>query len=274
MPDIAAPKPIERLLEQAVSRGSTLIRRLAADALSRRLRSGHGRGGQFFTDAERLELARSIAATTAAADLLGRQRLRSTLRAVRFSEDSEWLAKMLTPRAALDYLRSTRVDPDAFEIEHEGRAFQLAVTTDAEILDRIFNVITDRIETGKAVRDTPGIISRILDDAGIEHNAGYGELVWRTTAMESYRNGAWKEYQDPDVGDLLPVWRYIGVRDGRQRPSHFAHCGKYWPREISFQSVRGTSVSDVINCRCDWVPINRLEWKRLQARGVTLEPPP
>lgn len=294
MPDLTATpgtdgERVEALLTHAISSGSALLRRLATEALKRRLRAGqHQGGGQLFDDREQLDLARHIASATAAADLLGRQRIRRRLlRAVPFAEstpfdaDQEWLRKLLTPRAALDWFQTLdplKVNPDLFELQHEGQGFQLAATTDREVLSKVFDVVRDRMETGKSVSPAPQAISRLLTDAGIEHNSGYAANVFRTNTMESYRTGAWKEFQDPDLEATFPVWKYIGVKDGRQRqgpepkyPNHRIHCGKYWPRSVDFKDVRGREGKDVYQCRCDFLPINKYEWERLQEAGVKLE---
>ena len=79
--------------------------------------------------------------------------------------------------------------------------------------------------------------------------------------------GQTQELQDPDVREVFPVWRYDGIRDGRQGADHAAHFGHYYSSEVAFATVRGRRP---YNCRCTMTPVSVWEWEELQAQGVRL----
>ena len=253
------------------------------------------RSGQFFTDHEQLALTNRLAQIMSVSDLIGRARIQVEVdRAIEHDEFMEWswpwtqadLAAIFTPRAALAFFRKianiiVEGGAELYATIMEGRAFSLAVTADKIILDKVAKVIDNRIETGKDIRGGERVIEEILDASGIAHRNGYGEMVSRTNTIEAYNHGSWARFQDRDLDEFYPVWKYVGIRDGRQRqgpepekPDHRIHCGKYWPRSISFFDVRGRAARDVINCRCSFVGVTKRKWAKLESQGARLEVEP
>lgn len=115
----------------------------------------------------------------------------------------------------------------------------------------------------------PKAVQRILDDAGVSpKNPQYSEMAFRTNMMNSYNEGADAERQDPDVAETFPVWRYVGVRDGRQGKDHEPHFDKYYPNDASFAEVRDSIKVRPFNCRCTQIPIDKFSWAKLQAGGA------
>lgn len=178
----------------------------------------------------------------------------------------------LAPLRALDWFRKLipglNVPAASFAKDHERQGFTLAATTDETLLGRIQGILARVLATGEQVRATPKVIDGILDDAGIApKNPQYAEMVFRTNAMSAYNRGSHEEMQDPDVKDSFPVWRYEGIRDGRQGKDHEKHFGKYYPNSANFEEVRGNRP---YNCRCTSIPIYKSTWKRLQAQGASV----
>lgn len=181
----------------------------------------------------------------------------------------------LAPLAALDYFRSLIplpgiADPGQWSDDLHRVAFTLAEDTDGVVLEKVQAALARMLETGE-VSQGPHLIDKLLDQAGITPaNPGYAENVFRTNAMDAYRQGQHEEVQA--LGDEFPVWRYLGISDGRERPSHAVHFGKYFPASVSFgevaDSVKGKF--DRYQCRCDQQFIHKKEWKRLQEQGATL----
>lgn len=272
----------EELVEPA---SIEMLARFARDGIMRRL-DGRGAG---FNDAETLQFTNRFATILTVSDLIGRIRIQ--LQAERdWQEFAEWpfpwkpsdLMSIFTPREALAFFRKianivVEGGTEVYTAIMEGRAFRLAATTDAVVTEKIARVIEGRIETGKDLRSAPHVVEGILEQSGIAHQNGYGRLVVRTNIIESYNAGAWSKFTDPDLDELYSVWRYIGIKDGRQRqgpdpkPNHRAKCGRYWPRSAAFQDVRGRGIKDVANCRCSFVGVTKYKWKRLQAEGAKLE---
>jgi hypothetical protein len=85
--------------------------------------------------------------------------------------------------------------------------------------------------------------------------------------MDAFNVGASRELQEPDVQEAFPVWRYVGIRDGRQGKDHETHFNQYFPSSLAFADVRGDRA---FNCRCSFIPIDRCEWAALQTRGARL----
>lgn len=281
-------KRAAELLRASVKRGAATLGTLTEDAV-KRLLSDPGKARQakrLFNDDERAQLADSLAATNGTAELLGRARIRKRLEQAKktsadhhdFSEaatdfscfDDSHPIHPLAPLKALSYFRrlipGLNPDRDKFADSHRRQAFSLAATTDVTLLDRIKGIIASVLATGESVSDAPKAIARILDDAGVSpRNPQYAEMAFRTNMMDAYNEGSHAEMQDPDVRGHFPVWRYVGIRDGRQGKDHEPHFDKYYPNSANFSEVRGDRP---FNCRCTSIPIYKSEWKRLQESGV------
>lgn len=240
---------------------------------------------RLFNDQDMAKIGQSIAHHNATAEIAGRARIRQRTKPfASFAEPTALFARgpseVVEPKAAVDWFRgiapASRVHPAEFEARHDGSAFQLAATTDAKILEKVHEEIARRLLNGDPVNDGAKCIREILAKAGIGTTEAYPRMVYRTNLMEAYRNGSWDEFSDPDLEEYFPVWEYMGIADGRERqgpypkPDHHQHFGKYFPRHVSFFDVRGREGKDVCNCRCDMLPINKLDWRRLQRQGAVL----
>lgn len=289
---LAGPDGVQAtaLLRRSVRSGTAALGELAAAAVERLAAKGKGamRASRLFTDDERQQFADTAAATIATAELLGRARIRERARlakagTLRFSDATPFAAfadapiEPLMPLDALEYFRSLVPDlartPATFGPRMERRAFALAVDADAVLLDKIKQSIAEAIADGL----TPGAggqaVQRILDDAGVSvRNPQYAEMVMRTNVMDAYNQGAMRELQEPDVAEAFPAWKFIGIADGRQRPSHAVHFGKYYPTSATFAEVRDSVAGkfDGFNCRCNFIPISRAELRELRDQGVAL----
>ncbi|HVR06915.1 MAG TPA: hypothetical protein VMW75_02610 [Thermoanaerobaculia bacterium] len=161
------------------------------------------------------------------------------------------------------------VDAEPFALGHEREAFTLAEATEQELLQKVQQVLQQRLETGRAIGAAPRQVDAILEEAGVHpKNPQYAELVVRTNLMDAYNTGIAGEMRAPDVALDFPVWRYLGVRDGRQGKDHEVHFGKYFANERDFREVRGRRV---FNCRCGPQPIYKSEWDRLEREGAQVE---
>jgi predicted double-glycine peptidase len=170
---------------------------------------------------------------------------------------------------------SRGVNPALFGATMRREAFTLAASTDDIVLQKVKQVIQGVLETGEGL-DAHVWIQRILDGAGVApKNPQYSEAVFRTELLESYRHGSQEELAE--VADDFPVYRYAavsgpnGLGDGRNRPTHLAKHNRYYPSSVQFTTVRGTDVGDVVNCRCDFIPVYKATWKKLQEAGARLE---
>jgi hypothetical protein len=178
----------------------------------------------------------------------------------------------ILPQEAIDFLRSlstSGIDPAALLPAINGRsAFTLALTTDAEILERVKNVIIEKLESGD-VGNGAQAVQEVLDAAGLTPTSnGYAATVFRTNAMSAY-NAAAQQALNEEI-DSFPVWRYSNPDDSRSRPHHAEKNGNYYPSTVAFEDVRGREIGDVANCRCVQVPVLFLDWEELRASGARI----
>ncbi len=96
-------------------------------------------------------------------------------------------------------------------------------------------------------------------------------MIFRTNAMDALTKGMDDERQADDMAEHFPVWRYLGIEDGRQGADHQPHFNRYYPNSASFAEVRGKRP---FNCRCVPQAIGKREWSRRQAQGARVEPWP
>jgi hypothetical protein len=283
----------EELLQRSKWEGIATIADMCESAIRRLVRGRNPlKAKELFTEAERKELADTLAAVNSTAELLGRSRIRLRQQraedlhgAKKFSEEgTSWevfkdeALKPKPPEEALKYFKKLvpriGVDPGRFGPLQERSAFTLAADTEGVILDKVQNAITSMLETGKGIDRGGTAIQEIMDAAGVSHrNSQYSEMVMRTNMKDSYATGSMKELQDPDVVETFPVWKFSGVRDGRQRPAHEQWFDKYFPNHASFAAVRDSIKGDFdgYNCRCDFIAVDKWEWAELQKAGFSVE---
>lgn len=282
---------VDHLLSDAQREGSQFLSTLASKAITRYVRSG---GAHLFTPQEMKSLEAECARSLAAADLLGRARVRIRQQALsagpvaKFADSPTDFGGAITtptvplqpPLSALDYFKSLvptlDVEPLAWLAEIEKQAFTMALATSTELLSKVQNEIATRIASGEYGWGQQAV-SDLLTTAGVTPaNPQYAEMVWRTNVKDALAKGTHEELSDPDVLPMFPVWRYSAVTgpdgkgDGRNRPSHLARHGKYYPSTVPFTKVRGEGPEDACNDRCDFIPIDKYDWADLQAQGAKI----
>jgi hypothetical protein len=286
------------LLQASKDNGVRRMYYLSLRALARLLESSNGdrapAADHFFDPDELTELRRTIEATNATADLLGRSRVRERCRHLQeklagvstkseldtfegFADVPLTGIEPLPPLEAIQYFQSLvpelAVAPEVFGPAMRRRAFTMAVRADQVMLERVKAVIADALERGQ-VSGGPQRIAAILEQAGVmPANPGYAENVFRTNMMESYNQGAVAEMQAPNVAPFFPAWQYLGIDDGRQRDRHDVHFNKLFPARVTFQQVRDSVLGrfDGFQCRCAPRPVDMIELAELEKQGITVE---
>lgn len=285
-----------KLLGKAKEAGTKSLYYVMLRAVNRLMRSDDPMAARRLFDADELiTLADQLAATNATADLLGRSRVRERAsqaerkqKGEQFAEDSFFVAfadppPPLPPTEAIEYFKGLvpdlAVKPETFGAMQRRRAFTMALKSDETMLKRVQSIIGEALESGQ-VSGATADIEEVLNRAGVTPaNPQYSELVWRTNAMESYNVGAAAEMANPDMQDIFPCWEYLGIDDGRQGddhapnfctggPGNWVATPKYYSPAVTFAQVRGDRVW---NCRCGFRPVDKYEWKELQAEGAKLE---
>jgi hypothetical protein len=277
-------KRAAELLSASKRQGLQVLQRLTEQAARRLLaRPDPLAAPVLFDDAELAELSRSLTATNATADLLGRARVRRMAEKAKqrmgaFSEGDDDPFDVFAepppyaePSAASEYFRG--LVPSLGEAaERYGplfarHSFTLAHACDQVILDRVKQVIQDQLR-GVGRSHPVSDIQELLDVAGVTpRNPQYAEMVYRTNMMDSYHQGFSQEMASPEMRDTFPVWQYLGIRDGRQGEDHEPHFDRYYPAHATFGEVRGPRV---FNCRCSAAPVSKYEWRRAQEAGAKI----
>lgn len=292
-------KRAAELMSRSMKQGKEVLGKMTEQAVARLLTDPDPLGATvLFSDDEMQQVAASLSATTAAADLLGRSRVRrlahhAKKRAEKFNELMGYPEQGIPPampdepdgfdvfaeapdampaNQAAEYFRGLvpelGIDPRRYAAPFDRHAFTLSVAADQSLLSRVKQVILDQIESGRrpfAVAD----IQDELDAAGVGGgNPQYAEMVYRTNMNDAYMQGFSREMQAPDMQQEFPAWQYLGIKDGRQGEDHEPHFDRYFPNTATFSEVRGNRV---FNCRCSAAPIHRFEWDRLKQKGERTE---
>lgn len=273
------------LLSKAKGVGVALMTDLARTAVTRMMQSPDPLSTPvLFTDEELAGIRRTFAETIAAADLLGRARVRERARLAEarraspesFAEDDDdpftafaEPVPALPPKEAVGYfgrlVPSLGTDAARYGPLLDRHAFTLAVAADQTVLERVKGAIAKRLagtnEPGTAAAD----IDAILDEAGVgPRDPQYAEMVARTNMMDALNQGAMAELQHPEMRDYFPAWRYEGIDDDRAGDDHRPNFGRFFPSDMSFAEVRGPRVW---NCRCSMTPVSKYDWDEIAKRG-------
>lgn len=140
-----------------------------------------------------------------------------------------------------------------YSVLRDEGADAIALTVPAEQADefrRLFP-LPDDSEAYVEVPTAEAELGGLLERAGVSpNNPAYAETVFRTNMMDAYNEGATAELQDPDVADFFPVWRYVGIADGRERDSHREHFDKYFLNATSFAAVRDSVKGEFDGFNC------------------------
>lgn len=187
------------------------------------------------------------------------------------------------PAEAVSYFNrlipSIGTDPYRYGALLERHAFTLAAAADMALLDKVKQAITKKVQgaIGSRIAGDPSAplgtatadVQDILDAAGVSSaNPQYAEMLVRSNLMDAYNHGQMAEMARPEMREKFPVWRYEGIRDGRQGKDHEPKFDKYYPSTAIFADVRGPRVW---NCRCCATPLFHTEWAELQASGARVE---
>lgn len=268
---------IEDYLHAAMRQGVAVMDEITESAVKRMIRTNNVLTQTLFNDLERSQLTDAMERVVSTSNLLGRAVVRDRLRIERerFKKEDFTPSKPIVPQKAIDYFSDLipQVGTDPLILDSFRRsAFTMAVATEQTLLAKVQTAITTRLQTGQGIRSIEQDIRGLMDEAGVtSRNPQYGEMVFRTNAMDSYNQGFQEEFTSPEVASGFPVWMYSAIPDSRVRPEHLAHNGKYYPNGVPFAQIRDSQGGNPYNCRCTMIPIYVTDWERLQAQGARVE---
>jgi hypothetical protein len=265
------------LLSTFVEFGASELSAILGDALHRAITRGVSLRAmpRVLDSAARLDVAELLAAVMGTSQLVGKAIAQTDAGIVPRKEAAGLITDLvpLPPTKAIQVFaeldpRLVPDDPRPWVQEVEQQAFRLARRTDKQVTLSVYDAVKSELETGKAA--TPTVAKLLQESGAAPGNAAYAEMVVRTNVMQSLNQGQQQEIATPALQSLYPVWQYHAIRDGRERKSHGARDGLYFPATATFEAVRGTLAKDVINCRCTFSWISRVRWKRLQESEGTM----
>lgn len=274
-------KELQRLITDSQSAGARILTDLTRDALK-----GYRGTGPLFNASQVAKLTASLAAVRSTGDLLGRSRVRELAdRAMQaggiskfaadvpFSTFAEPVGIIDTPERAVDYFLSLfpslGIDPQRYPDEQRRRAFTLAASTNQVLTEKVQQAIGQSLRDNKSVADATARITELLNQAGVSHrNPQYSEMVYRTNAHDAFQTGLYEEGRHADLAGVFPVWKYLGIRDGRQGADHEPKFDRHYPADATFADVRGNRP---YNCRCSMQWVDFMDWEELQSKGVRVE---
>ncbi len=272
---------LARLLGKSKAYGVKVMADIVAGAI------GRFKGtAQLLNHAEVTKLADALAAVNATADLLGRVRVREQADRAnvwqgrdapqdapfqRFAAEAPGV--MVTPEAAVEYFTSLQpelgIDPKRYGQQQRRSAFTLAASANQMLTARVQKAIADALRDNTGAADATANVRRFLESAGVSpRNPQYSEMVVRTNMMDSYQQAYHDEGMSEDIADQFPVWRYLGIDDGRAGEDHKPRFDKYFPKSAAFSDVRGPRV---FNCRCCSQWIDKFDWEKEKERGAREE---
>lgn len=174
-----------------------------------------------------------------------------------------------SPERAVAYFRKlvpTLGESQRFIAGKERTAFTMAYASNQKMLRHIQKIILDELETGSS--EAGPTVQQVLKRAGVHPaNPQYAEMVVRTNLNDAYTQGVTDELKEEGMQEVFPVWKYVGIDDGRQGPDHAPHFGRYYSSSTSFAEVRGDRP---FNCRCVPIPVDAEEWSSLSKNGARL----
>lgn len=283
------------LVQKAQDEGAYELYQIVKDAVSRL--AGRGIVGavaltHLFNGEEYKRLTELLASIVATGGALGHYRVREREQKARaaggfhrFAEGDEVPfasvqasgdLPLLDPIAAIEYFKSLiprlGIDPYRFGPVYQRTAMTLAAATEKTLTERVQARILDKLKTGEGFSEAPRDIESLIADVGVSpSNPQYAQMVFRTNMMDSYNVGVQLELEEPDMQEFFPVWKYLGIHDGREGDDHRPQFGKYFANSAAFDTVRGPRP---FNCRCTPVPIDRYQWDELKSNGAVISPVP
>lgn len=178
----------------------------------------------------------------------------------------------LPPQAAIDYLKSQRIEvaADWREAAERARAgaFTVARTIALKMVGDTRDAIVATLQKGLTGDAQVKAVERALAAKGwgsesLPSSARLATIV-RTNTQRAYMQGRVADFNK--ATDLMPYWMYVAVLDGRTRPSHAALNGRVFRHDDPiWQHILPPCG---YNCRCR---IRALSERMLKRSGAKLE---
>lgn len=175
------------------------------------------------------------------------------------------IIKDIQIETALKSKRRTRIELKTISlstVEDEMLLQALEAEYSAETLKVIQN-LTTRLNAGvrQALKDavasnvTPrAAIDFFFSKAGLgEGGFHYFENLLRTQTQIVYNSARFKEYESPEIAEIIWGYEYMTVGDDRVRPNHAACDGVILPKEDPFWQTHWPP--NGWRCRCQVVPV-------------------
>lgn len=168
-------------------------------------------------------------------------------------------------KEAVDYFsRLMPVDIDKYrelDSELKNKYFTIAAAEGKNMVESIKKYVQEALEKGTTLEEFKRNTNQLFARMGLEPaDPWHLETTFRTNIQTAYGAGNWEKFQDPELSDLFPFFKYSAVLDSKTRPAHRAMNGfiaakndpiwnEWWP-------------PNGFNCRCGVVAINKYKAAR------------
>lgn len=143
----------------------------------------------------------------------------------------------------------------------KAKYFTIAEAEGQAMVEQLKGYVQQAIEKGTTLEEFKKNANDLFGQMGLEPADPWKlETAFRTNVQTAYGAGNYEKYQDPDLKDMLPYFRYSAILDSGTRPTHRAMNG--------FIAARDDPIWDEwwppngFNCRCGVVAINKYKAER------------
>lgn len=158
---------------------------------------------------------------------------------------------------------------DVLTLEQRARAFRIAGVNKAALIQQAQNEISKAIRDRTSFRDLRIRMLRLFEDAGIDApNLNHLRTVIRTNMNHVQSMARDRMLARPAVRARFPYMQYVTVGDADVRATHAALDGKIFRADDPFWTTYNPPWE--WGCRCDKIPVNARQLKRLGIEVETL----
>jgi SPP1 gp7 family putative phage head morphogenesis protein len=158
-------------------------------------------------------------------------------------------------------------DWDELTEAEQQRAFKVAAVAQADLAQEVLDAITSAVEDGTTFEDFRDAVGEKLADAWGGEDSPRLEGIFRTNTMAAYNGGRYEAFNDPEVKEARPFWRFDAIEDDRIDDVCADSDGTVLASDDPWWTTHLPPLHP--NCRCTFVALSDEE---AQEAGLTPEP--
>lgn len=143
----------------------------------------------------------------------------------------------------------------------KAKYFTIAEAEGQTMVEQLKGYVQQSLEKGSTLEQFKKEANDLFSRMGLEPaDPWHLETAFRTNIQTAYGAGNYEKFQDPELKDMFPYFRYSAIIDGRTRPAHRAMNGFVAAREDPIWNEWWPP--NGFNCRCGVVAINKYKAER------------